>query len=88
MLSMCVCVQEAMSRASLIFVGVQGEGPRWLSYQPDACEYAHAGLTVLAQDLCYSDPPSKVLTFSIHTSAVMIPIRAPALASCACLGMP
>jgi hypothetical protein len=29
--------------------------------------------TVLAQDLCYSDPLSSVLTFSTHTTAVMTP---------------
>ena len=50
--------------------------------------FSSACLTVLAQDLCYSDPLSLVLTFLIHTMAVRILSLVAALPSLCMLCMP
>jgi hypothetical protein len=50
--------------------------------------FSSACLTVLAQDLCYSDPLSLVLTFLTHTMAVRILSLVAALPSLCMLCMP
>jgi hypothetical protein len=44
--------------------------------------------TVLAQDLCYSDPSNQVLTFLTHTRAVRTIFRVAASSICAHFGVP